>query len=305
MRKALVVDTRAPLLKQIAEQQLAIVAVLVVYQRQLDVIEGWPALLAALLGPARQSLCLRQIVIYDNSPEPRAKPIADIPGCTYVHDRDNGGTAAAYTRAAAIARDSGVDWLLLLDQDTRLSADYFAALALALAGLPGAVPGALVPWVVHGVTPISPARVTWFGSIAPLQRDSRPPGPPRLTAIASGSLLHVPSFLELLPLPTGLWLDYVDHWIFRCLQTRSRVVRVVDQVLQHDLSITNLGQISRRRLVSILEGEAQFQRLLGIGARLIYPIRIAARVIRYLYIRPRLAIYTLAWAWQRVGAAQL
>jgi hypothetical protein len=185
-----------------------------------------------------------------------------------------------------------------------LSADYFVALALALATLPGAMPGALVPWVIQGDAPISPARITWFGSIAPLRHDSKLKALPGLTAIASGSLLYVPSFLELLPLPRGLWLDYVDHWIFRCLQTRCHEVTIVDQVLQHDLSIANLRQMSRRRLLSILEGEAQFQRLLGIGARLVYPMRIGARIIRYLYIRPRLAIYTLAWAWQRACTAK-
>jgi Glycosyl transferase family 2 len=300
MRKALVVDTHTPTPKQIA-RELAIVAVLVVYERQLDVVEGWPALLAALLNPAGDTVRLQQVVIYDNSPEPCAKPAADISGCTYVHDRENGGTAAAYMLAAATARDSGVDWLLLLDQDTRLSPDYLAALALVLATSSGPTPGALVPWVVHEDTPISPARITWSGTIAPLRHDSQLRGLPGLTAIASGSLLHVPSFLELLPLPKGLWLDYVDHWVFRCLQKRSHVVTIVDQVLQHDLSIANLRHMSRRRLLSILEGEAQFQRLLGGGARILYPFRIAARVIRYFYIRPRLAIYTLAWAWQRVG----
>jgi hypothetical protein len=291
----------------IAMKDLGIVAVLVVYERQLDVVEAWPALLAALVSSGGEALRLRQIIIYDNSPEPRAKPAADITGCTYVHDGDNGGTAAAYTRAAAIAADSGIDWLLLLDQDTQLSPEFFAALALALALATNAAttPGALVPWIYHGVTPISPARLTWAGTIAPLRRNSQHQSFGSLTAIASGSVLHVPSFLELLPLPEGLWLDYVDHWIFRRLQMRYRLVLIVDQVLQHDLSVANPAQLSRRRLLSILEGEVQFQKLLGIGANLLYPIRFAARVIRYSYIRPRLAIYTLAWAFQRASSVEV
>jgi hypothetical protein len=286
-------------------EDLEIMAVLVVYERQLDSVEAWPALLAALAGSGRETLRLRQIVIYDNSPEPRARPAADITGCTYVHDGDNGGTAAAYARAAAIAAHSGINWLLLLDQDTQLSSQFFTALALALSTAAATTTGALVPWIHHGDSPVSPARLTWAGTIAPLRRDQARKGFGRLTAIASGSVLHVPSFLELLPLPKGLWLDYVDHWIFRRLQLRRRSVLIVEQVLQHDLSVANPAQLSRRRLLSILEGELQFQKLLGIGANFLYPIRFAARVIRYFYIRPRLALHTLAWAFQRASSVEL
>ena len=303
----LIATPYSPTPMNIAMHELGIVAVLVVYERPLDVVEAWPTLLAALVSSGREGLQLRQIIIYDNSPEPRAKPVADITGCTYVHDRNNGGTAAAYTRAAAIAADSGIDWLLLLDQDTQLSPEYFPALALALAPATNSAttPGALVPWVYHGLAPISPARLTWAGTIAPLQRNAQLRFFRDLTAIASGSVLHVPSFLELMPLPKSLWLDYVDHWIFRRLQMRCRPVLIVNQVLQHDLSVANPSQLSRRRLLSILEGEAQFQKLLGIGANIFYPIRLAARVIRYLCIKPRLAIYTLAWAFKRASSVEL
>ena len=293
--------TYSPTPMNIATHELGIVAVLVVYERQLDAVQAWPTLLSALASSEGDSVRLRQIVIYHNSPEPRAKPAADITGCTYVHDRDNGGTAAAYTRAAAIAAHSGIDWLLLLDQDTLLSPEYFPALALALAPVTDSAttPAALVPWVYHGLAPISPARLTWAGTIAPLRRSAQPRFFGELTAIASGSVLHVPSFSELMPLPKGLWLDYVDHWIFRCLQMRCRSVLILNQALQHDLSVANPSQLSRRRLLSILEGEAQFQKLLGIGAKILYPIRLAARLIRYSFIQPRLAFYTLAWAFRR------
>jgi hypothetical protein len=282
-----------------------LLAVMVVHERSLDQIVAWSFLRQRLAEDASRGsvdkasgFVLEHLLIYDNSPLPCAQPAAPLPGCTYVSDPRNGGTAAAYDRACAMASLAGVDWLLLLDQDTALPDGFLEAASAAMASHPRP-PYALVPWVFHGPIVLSPARVTDAGTVAPLSyRAPVPAG--KLTAISSGCLLHAPTLAAVLPLPKGLWLDYVDHWIFLQMHSRGLPVRVFDAALQHDLSVYAVDSLSTRRLTSILNGEASFQALLGTKARLVYPLRLAARVLRYARTRPELALHTLHWMFQRM-----
>lgn len=278
-----------------------LMAVVVVYQRPLATVRAWPFLQTLLSGSKETGFDLQQLLIYDNSPQPPAALEPSTPRCMQVHDASNGGTAAAYTRACAVASDIGIDWLLLLDQDTALPETFLADAALALANSQGQAV-ALVPWVVQGARVISPSRVTARGGIVSLQPDGGPIDTTGLTAIASGSLLHVPTLASILPFPEGLWLDYVDHWLYLQLQRRGCPVAVFDARLQHELSVFTPRTLSARRLRSILDGEAAFTALLGPQARRAYPFRLAARTLRYAAIRPDLAWQMLAWMRQRIGA---
>ena len=253
--------------------------------------------LPALAGDfARLGIRRHRIVVYDNSPVPQAAAAAAAPEFDYVHDPGNGGTAAAYEFAANLASREQADWLLLLDHDTALPTDFFTAWVRSMEkGDAGAVE-AFVPWVMHESLVVSPATVTSFGSILPLSREAGPPRTARpLTAIASGSILRVAVLLSLMPLPKGLWLDYVDHWIFAKIRARGGVVRIIDATLEHDLSIARPASLSRRRLLSVLDGEARFVRSLDWRARWAHPFRLARRLARYLIVRPRLAAWMASW----------
>ena len=46
----------------------------------------------------------------------------------------NGGLAAGYNYALARAEEAGYGWLLLLDQDTTLTHDFFAELIACVSG---------------------------------------------------------------------------------------------------------------------------------------------------------------------------
>lgn len=278
-----------------------LLTVVVVYERDLGEVQAWPFLCQRLIAAAGSEktaddhgFVLDRVLVYDNSPRPRAQPDESLPGCIYVHDAGNGGTAAAYARACAIAQETGSDWLLLLDQDTELPTGFLDAAGAVLAASP-VRPSALVPWVFHGTRVVSPARVTDAGTIAPLQYQALPPTASALTAISSGSLLHASTLAACLPMPGNLWLDYVDHWIFSQLRRQGLPVLVFDASVQHDLSIATLASLNPHRLTSILNGEAAFLATLGITARLVYPFRLVARVLRYAKVRPKLALHTLAW----------
>jgi len=276
-------------------------AVLVVYERDLQQVNAWPWLVAALNAKNRAGFKLEHVLVHDNSRNPRAQAAADNSSCSYVHDRSNGGTAAAYERAIGVATDRDMEWLLLVDQDTDLPQDFLDAAAASLAKLPSQGLAALIPWVISQGEVVSPARVTLLGSIRPLRRGGVLGHIDGLTAVASGSLIRVAALRQVLPFPRELWLDYVDHWLFAQINLRGAGIAVFDAVLRHALSVVTPTQLSRRRLNSILDGESYFQGSLGPVARLVYPLRLLGRLARYALISPRLAVDMVRWM---VGEAQ-
>ena len=278
-----------------------VMAVVVVYERGLTRVEAWQTLQRLLHVEGNEAHALAHVLIYDNSLLPLAQPKTSIARCSYRHDPGNGGTAAAYAHAADVATELNIDWLLLLDHDTHLPARFLDDACAALQASKALKPAALLPWVCHEGTVVSPARVTRFGSIRPLRRGAAIQPDARLTAIASGSLLRVSALRALLPIPAELWLDYVDHWVFGELHAQGATVVVFEQVLRHDLSIASPASLSTRRLSSVLDGEARFHRTLGQPARLIYPVRLLARMLRMLWLSPPLARHTVGWALKRLS----
>jgi hypothetical protein len=285
------------------EKDIGLMAVLVVYERSLDDVAAWPTLRAWLEGTrsGQRGLRLQHALIYDNSRAPRAEPPVAIPHCQYAHNPHNGGTAAAYEAAIEIASSLGIQWLLLLDHDTQLPPDFLEHAAIhdrLICGQPPAA--ALVPWVRHGRDLIvSPARVTRTGGFRPLRPGEVPARGAHVSAIASGSMLHVATLRSLPPIPKRLWLDYVDHWIFAQLHRNGLRTQVSDQVLQHELSIADPVALSPARLLSVLDGEAVFTRLLGMLARLVYPLRLARRIIILAAVNPQLAATAIGWILKR------
>jgi hypothetical protein len=278
-----------------SQGEITALAVLVVYEQELQRAQAWRWLVAALHDGARPGIRLAHVLVYDNSRNPIAYAASDVERCSYVHDPDNGGTAAAYGRAVELAVERGIGWLLLIDQDTELPQGFLDAAAAALGNPSVEAPAALVPWVIDQAKVVSPARVTLLGSIRPLRRGGALAHVPGLTAVASGSLMRVAMLRQVLPFPRELWLDYVDHWLIARMNLCGARIAVFDAVLRHTLSIMRPGQLSDRRLDSILDGESYFQGLLGPLARLVYPFRLLGRAARYALISPRLAIHVLQW----------
>ena len=273
----------------------SIIAVLVVYERELQDVNAWPWLVAELKEKARGGVKLEHVLVYENSQKARVKNVVANEGCSYVHDCNNGGTAAACERAITFGIDKRIDWLLMLDQDTDVPQDFLSAVAASLAIRTADIPASLVPWIVDKGKVVSPARATLLGSTRPFKRGRGIEQVHGLTAVASGSLMRIATLRQILPFPRNPWLDYVDHWMFARLNRRGAQIGVLDVALRHSLSIRTPTQLSRRRLESILDGESYFHELLGPLARLIYPLRLFGRLIRYALIDPRLAVRLVKW----------
>jgi hypothetical protein len=73
------------------------------------------------------------LVVYDNSPE--VQQGRNDFAHHYVHDPTNGGLVAAYDYALLRAEKMGCEWLLLLDQDTILTREFFFELIACISTL--------------------------------------------------------------------------------------------------------------------------------------------------------------------------
>jgi glycosyltransferase involved in cell wall biosynthesis len=281
-----------------------VLAVVVAYRCAWTDVRAAGTLTRIVGGPQRpdQRLQLSSVLIYDNSPEPSARPLQHVDGVEYRHDPSNSGTRGAYAHALNLASASGCDWILLLDQDTEIPVDYLDSAARALNSSDARSIAAVLPKVRADGRVISPGLVTLAGFIKPLgaaasMRESTPRRG-NVTAIASGSLIRSSALAVGLP-PEQMWLDYVDHWIFRQLGMRGWSVVTMDAVLEHDLSVQHMKTVTRARLYSILDAELAFTRSLGPVARLALPLRWAARLLRLSLSHPSRAGDMLSWVLRR------
>jgi GT2 family glycosyltransferase len=221
-------------------------------------------------------------LLYDNSASPLQDRESLPTWVDYVHNPDNGGTAAAYREAARRARLHGCTWALLLDQDTQLPDDFLDTMSMSVVNDRDSCVGMLVPYIRQEREPLSPSTITLWGQIRALRPGADVRSIQRLTAIASGALVRTQVLDELDDLPHAVWLDYVDHWLCARLARSQWKVVVAPAVLEHELSVTTVRRMEPHRLRSILEGEMAFVASQPLAARLAHPVRLAARGARYL-----------------------
>jgi len=238
----------------------SILAVMVVYKHAIADLATIRSLVAA--APAGLAGRRFKLVIYDNSPE-RQPPALGWPFPTeYVHNPANPGVARAYNHAAAIARDEGFDFLLLLDHDSAFTAEYLRRLVETLDAHAGADDiVAFVPRMFHGERLFSPSRVLWGGIHRPI--DQSHVGVYRGDIMAIGSCTVVRrSFMEGLGgFNEVFWLDCLDRWLFHMIHARGRQVYVLDAAVRHELSIFDFDRLmNEQRYRNQLTYETLFMR---------------------------------------------
>lgn len=217
------------------------------------------------------------LVLYDNSPE--SQEVGEELTLHYFHDPANGGLVAAYNYALARAEEASCKWLLLLDQDTTLTSEFFFELIACLRTLRKQDNvAAIVPKLMVQGTIKSPAEHFIDYIRHQFRSPADPPGEEfvgvhadRISAYNSGSSLSVPALRLIGGFPTEFWLDYLDHAVFHALYTRGYRVCVLRAVLSHDLGGNELNTIPIWRFRSVLKAQALFvERAGGLIDRLLY-----------------------------------
>jgi len=105
--------------------------ILVLYSRKLEHSESYQTITKSLACAGKKGV----LFIFDNSPE--AQVVNDVNSSVwshveYVHCPENKGLGVAYNQGAKYAQKNGVDWIVLLDQDTTFSEDYISKLDEAM-----------------------------------------------------------------------------------------------------------------------------------------------------------------------------
>jgi rhamnosyltransferase len=169
------------------------------------------ALACVLEHVVAQSLAPNLIRVVDNSPRPLDCPRPQIRS-EHIHLPANVGTAGAINDTLQACRDANMDYLWLLDQDSRPEPYLLQNLLNTHAGLTtlGPSPVGIVAPLTRNVedgTPNHPLRFDRYRhrlvsyESAPLECDFLP---------ASGMLLHLPSLVKLKPPSARYFLDVYD-----------------------------------------------------------------------------------------------
>lgn len=214
-----------------------VLAVVVLYRRRPEESESLISFRECL--PAAEGRLRFGLLVWDNSPSAQQAP--EMPGVhvRYLSDPANPGLAAAYAEGLRLAQAAGMDWLLLLDQDTVLTEDYLRELGETLAAVPGAV-GAVVPKLLHAGGVHSPhPRPRW--AHRGVAADRFGVAVEELSAFNSGAVLRVSALKSMGGFPAAFPMEYLDHALFYGLWRRGWKVWVLRAALRHELSTLRLG----------------------------------------------------------------
>lgn len=185
------------------------------------------------------------VMIWDNSPEAIVNPGLSTP-FLYRHSKVNLCVSGAYNGAMEYAVEHGYPWMLLLDQDTKITHKILNdMLPHCQALLPKEEIAAIAPIVRVGKRIISPVELRQLSS----KGRNYPTGECGIasgeaTAINSGCIIRVASLQAIGGFSIDFWLDYSDIYVFHQFFLKGmKVWRAADVELEHDLSIMDYDRL--------------------------------------------------------------
>lgn len=181
------------------------------------------------------------VLMWDNSPEPLKEPQVSFP-LQYLHSSINRGVAGAYNEACKLAATLGCRWLLLLDQDTTLPAEFMAKMVSYSRRFRDATNlAAVLPtiWVDHEY--MFP-RVVRFGRTRAYSQDFEGITEEETTTANSGVLIRVAALQEIGGYNEEFDLEFSDVYVFHQLHKRGKQFWVAADIkLVHQLAISDYG----------------------------------------------------------------
>lgn len=256
----------------------------------------------ALAGLTGQTHPPEEIVVVDNSPDPRHRDAAAAAGAVYLHPGTNLGFAQAVNRAAGHC--SG-ELILLLNPDALAEPDCVARLEAALERDPkAAVAGAqvLLPdgRVNAGDNPVHLAGFCWSGNFLGRPED----GPARETLAVSGAAMMVRAadFRELGGFHPEIFMYFEDTDLCWRARIAGRHVLFcpgarVTHEYEFDKGVRKLGRLERGRLAAVL-GNYEPRTLLVLAPLLLAVELVTAAVaVRDGWFREKSGAWL--WLWRR------
>ena len=196
---------------------------------------------------------IRKILIFDNS-EQGTEPVELEGRFIYYHSKKNVGLAQAYNYALDQSNDD-TEWLLTLDQDTKLTKEYLSELISTSSELSETV-AAVAPIVTDNERQISPVR---SDTLRPLHTEL--PEKDRvyskdIMVINSGTAIRTIFLRKLGGYNIHFPLDYLDHWLCWRIFSEHQQIYILSNELEHQLSVLDYkNHMNLSRYLAIIQAE--------------------------------------------------
>jgi glycosyltransferase involved in cell wall biosynthesis len=196
---------------------------------------------------------IRKILIFDNS-EQGTEPVELEGRFIYYHSKKNVGLAQAYNYALDQSNDD-TEWLMTLDQDTKLTKEYLSELISTSSELSETV-AAVAPIVTDNERQISPVRSDTLRRLhTELPKKDRVYSKD-IMVINSGTALRIKFLNEIDGYNLLFPLDYLDHWLCWRIFVEEKQINILSNELQHTLSVLDYANhMNLYRYQAILSAE--------------------------------------------------
>lgn len=208
--------------------------------------------------------------------------------CLYVHDNteNNIFLSGAYNLGLEQAKARNKQWMVLLDDDTELTAAYMDALRDGLSGSADVLVPTLVNQDGEALSPFyySSVRGPFYGITRP-SPDLRPTvvrQSLQLSAFNSATALRVSVLERIGGFSERYPMDYLDYWLYNVLHQERISIGLMRARVRHELSITDYAHVSRARYMRILEAECRFAHEGSWRWRLYYRLRLTMRAVKWM-----------------------
>jgi GT2 family glycosyltransferase len=238
-----------------------------------------------------------RVLVWDNSPEALVNP--ELPrSFEYRHSEQNLGVSGAYNSAMAFAEAEGQTWMLLLDQDSKLTGAFLHTMYRHSQVLKDRTDIAVIfPTVKVGQTIMSPKRQLFMRATVyePMSRMLEG----YAIGINSGSVMRVTSLRKIGGFSTDFWLDYSDLYVLHQFHLNgARIWYAADAAMQHEMTIMDYDRLMEPwRYENFSFAETAFHDLYkGRLENGLHDLRLLARTIRQRLRYKNPVFSQIAWA---------
>jgi GT2 family glycosyltransferase len=193
-------------------------------------------------------------LIYDNTPDIAVENKSLSEGIEYYSAGMNNGLPAAYNDGICRALEGGARYLMLVDQDSTITAEFLEAAARAVKESPSDQV-VWAPHIIAGNRHISPYKFNALG--LPTFKYDLSNAPAAYFAINSYSIISLDFLKEIGGYDEFYWLDGLDFWFYSRVARMGYTVGVIGVNVTHHLSLLE-GGISAKRLLNIARYESCF-----------------------------------------------
>lgn len=213
----------------------SIVFSLVVYNELYWEVQSFKTLISSYSNCGTSELL--NIYIFDNTliQKKTEMPTFENVNIKYITFGENRGISKSYNYLVDVASKEGFEWIVFLDQDTRLSMDFYPKYIETISRLNLKKVDIAVPIVKSGTKILSPSlyknfRTKLLDSIPSIICLND------YSAINSGLLINCEFFSKVGGYNEELFLDFCDHDFFLKIKQYRKSIFIIDTVLQQDFS---------------------------------------------------------------------